>query len=40
LTIHIGGLRFAPGGEPPSIGRIDPAAVGPRDLADSGTDVA
>jgi uncharacterized alkaline shock family protein YloU len=40
LTIHIDGLRFRPGGEPPSVVHVDRAAVGPRDLADSGTDVA
>jgi uncharacterized alkaline shock family protein YloU len=40
LTIHIGGLRFGPGGAPPSIIRVDPDVAGPRDLADSGTDVA
>jgi len=40
ITIHIDGLRFGPGGAPPSVLRADPAAVGPRDLADSGTDVA
>ena len=40
LTIHIDGLRFGPGGAPPSVLRVDPGAVGPRDLADSGTDVA
>jgi uncharacterized alkaline shock family protein YloU len=40
LTIHIDGLRFGPGGAPPSI--VHPAhdAVRSRDLADSGTDVA
>ena len=40
LTIHIDGLRFGPGGAPPSVLHADPATVGPRDLADSGTDVA
>jgi uncharacterized alkaline shock family protein YloU len=40
LTIHIDGLRFGPGGGPPSVLRVDPGAVGQRDLADSGTDVA
>ena len=40
LTIHIDGLRFGPGGAPPSILRVDPGMTGPRDLADSGTDVA
>jgi uncharacterized alkaline shock family protein YloU len=40
LTIHVGGLRFGPGGAPPAV--IHPAAdaIGPADLADSGTDVA
>ena len=40
LTIHIDGLRFGPGGAPPSVVHVDPDAIGPRDLADSGTDVA
>jgi uncharacterized alkaline shock family protein YloU len=40
LTIHVGGLRFGPGGAPPSAIHADPAAIGPRELADSGTDVA
>jgi uncharacterized alkaline shock family protein YloU len=40
LTIHINGLRFGPGGAPPAVVHADRAAVGPRDLADSGTDVA
>ena len=40
LTIHIDGLRFGPGGAPPSVIHVDPDAVGPRELADSGTDVA
>jgi uncharacterized alkaline shock family protein YloU len=40
LTIHIDGLRFGPGGAPPSVVHADHDAVGPRDLADSGTDVA
>ena len=40
LTIHIDGLRFDPGGAPPSVIRPDEDAVGPRELADSGTDVA
>ena len=40
MTIHIDGLRFGPGGAPPSVLHADPSAVGPRDLADSGTDVA
>jgi uncharacterized alkaline shock family protein YloU len=40
LTIHIDRLRFGPGGAPPSVIHADTAAVRPRDLADSGTDVA
>jgi len=40
LTIHIDGLRLEPGGAPPSVVHADPTAIGPRDLADSGTDVA
>ena len=40
LTIHIDGLRFGPGGAPPSVVRAGHEAVGSRDLADSGTDVA
>lgn len=40
LTINIEGLQVAPGGAPPSIVPADPSAIRPRDLADSGTDVA
>jgi uncharacterized alkaline shock family protein YloU len=40
LVIHIGGLRLQPAAMPPPVPVIDPAAVGLRDLADSGTDVA
>jgi len=40
LTIHIGGLRFGPGGAPPAVIHVDADAIGPRELADSGTDVA
>jgi uncharacterized alkaline shock family protein YloU len=40
LTIHIDGLRFGPGGGPPSVLPVDQGSVRPRDLADSGTDVA
>jgi uncharacterized alkaline shock family protein YloU len=40
LTINIGGLRVAPGAAPPSVIPGDPSAIRPRDLADSGTDVA
>jgi uncharacterized alkaline shock family protein YloU len=40
LTIHIDGLRFGPGGGPPSVFRVASGPAGPRDLADNGTDVA
>jgi uncharacterized alkaline shock family protein YloU len=40
LTIHIDGLRFGPGGAPPTVVHPAHAAIGLRDLADSGTDVA
>jgi uncharacterized alkaline shock family protein YloU len=40
LTIHIDGLRFGPGGAPPSVVHTDHGVIRPRDLADSGTDVA
>jgi uncharacterized alkaline shock family protein YloU len=40
LTIHIDGLSFGPGGPPPSVVHAEPGVVGPRELADSGTDVA
>jgi uncharacterized alkaline shock family protein YloU len=40
LTIHVGGLRFSPGTAPPAVVPVAPGAIGPRDLADSGTDVA
>ena len=40
LTIHIDGLHFGPAGVPPSVVHADAGAVGQRDLADSGTDVA
>jgi uncharacterized alkaline shock family protein YloU len=39
LTIHVDGLRVAPG-SPPTIVPADPSAIRPRDLADSGSDVA
>jgi uncharacterized alkaline shock family protein YloU len=39
LTIHVDGLRVAPGA-PPIIVPAEPSAIRPRDLADSGTDVA
>ncbi|MEO8571960.1 MAG: Asp23/Gls24 family envelope stress response protein [Chloroflexota bacterium] len=40
LTIHIDGLRFGPGGGPPVVVHPDGDVVKPRDLAESGTDVA
>jgi uncharacterized alkaline shock family protein YloU len=40
LTIHVDGLRYQPGGPPPTLVAPDPAAVAPGDLAESGTDVA
>jgi uncharacterized alkaline shock family protein YloU len=40
LVIHIDGLRLQPAALPPPIPAHDPATVGPRELADSGTDVA
>ena len=40
VTIHVGGLRFGPGVAPPAIVAATPGTIGPRDLADSGTDVA
>jgi uncharacterized alkaline shock family protein YloU len=40
LTIHVDGLRVAAGAVPPTIIPADPGAIRPRDLADSGTDVA
>ena len=40
LTIHVGGLRFSPADVPPAASSADPGTVGPRDLADSGRDVA
>jgi uncharacterized alkaline shock family protein YloU len=40
LVIHVGGLRVQPAGEPPAVVPADPTAIRPRDLADSGTDVA
>ena len=40
VTIHIGGLRFGPGVAPPAIISATPGAIGPRDRADSGSDVA
>ena len=40
LTIHVGGLRYQPGGPPPGASPADPSAVALAELADSGTDVA
>jgi uncharacterized alkaline shock family protein YloU len=40
LTIHVDGLRVAAGSAPPSVIPADSSAIRPRDLADSGTDVA
>jgi hypothetical protein len=40
LVIHIDGLRVQPAAIPPPIVAHDPDAIGPRQLADSGTDVA
>ena len=41
LMIHVGGLRFQPGGPPPqAAARGRPTVVSVEDLADSGTDVA
>lgn len=40
LVIHIDGLRVHPAGTAPSVVSADPSAIRPRDLADSGTDVA
>ena len=39
LTIHVDGLRVAPGSAP-AVLQPDPSAIRPRDLAESGTDVA
>ena len=40
LTIHVDGLRFQPGGLPPSPPAVEMPTVTVGDLADSGTDVA
>jgi uncharacterized alkaline shock family protein YloU len=40
LVIHVDGLRVQPAGEPPAVVHEDPTVIRPRDLADSGTDVA
>lgn len=39
VTIHVGGLRFGPGVVPLEIPATE-GPIGPRDLADSGSDVA
>ncbi len=40
LSIHVDGLKVAPGAVPPTLVPADPGAIRSRDLADSGTDVA
>ncbi len=40
LVIHVGGLRVQPAGSIPDVTGAPPERIGPRDLADSGTDVA
>ncbi len=40
LAIHVDGLRVHPGGALPAPPAESPTAIRPRDLADSGTDVA
>jgi uncharacterized alkaline shock family protein YloU len=40
MVIHIDGLRVQPGGPAPIAASLAPTAISPRDLADSGTDVA
>jgi uncharacterized alkaline shock family protein YloU len=40
VTIHVAGLRFGPGGAPPTAMRPAADTIGPRDVADSGSDVA
>jgi uncharacterized alkaline shock family protein YloU len=40
LTIHVGGLRYQPGGLPPLAVAPERPAVATADLAESGTDVA
>ena len=40
IVIHIDGLRVHPGGVLPAVQRPQPTPISPRDLADSGTDVA
>lgn len=40
IFIHVDGLRVHPGGSVPGQAATAPTAIGPRDLADSGSDVA
>ena len=40
FVIHVGGLRVQPAGAIPAVSGAPPEAIRPRDLADSGTDVA
>ena len=40
IVIHIDGLRVQPGDLLPAVDAASPTAIRPRDLADSGTDVA
>ena len=40
LVIHVGGLRVQPAGSIPAVSAAPPETIRPRDLADSGTDVA
>ena len=40
LSIHVGGLRYQPGGPPPGAPPADRLAVALAELAESGTDVA
>jgi uncharacterized alkaline shock family protein YloU len=40
IVIHVDGLRVHPGGAVPGAPAEEPTAIRPRDLADSGTDVA
>jgi uncharacterized alkaline shock family protein YloU len=40
IVIHVDGLNVPTGGSLPAAPTVIPAAPGPRDLADSGTDVA
>ena len=40
FVIHVGGLRVRPAGAIPAVSGAPPEAIRPRDLAESGTDVA